>query len=286
VQNQVLRENEIFEIFYVLSLALLSLRGFPNLCTLFIELKQNIYFSEKILSRKTHDSAETSNIYEFTNLKLNQVIHQWEGSHNQIQINNIDISEGDFIYLTGPNGAGKSTLAQIISGKISPKKIKALLNGEAVDISQFQNIMGQVSSYCSVEHTLFSGTPEENVCFYSKDPDDIENAKRLLAIVGFYESMNIADSNFKINLSKAGEGISRGQKQRVMVARALFKSPKILILDEATNGLDMFSELKLLEDLRQMLPSLTIIYIGHRTNSLIKDGKQFHIQSKKVFTYE
>ncbi len=185
------------------------------------------------------------------------------GDHEQKALDgvNLTLDEGKFIVILGPSGAGKSTLLNMLGGLDSPTSGTILVNGK--DISTLTNneladyrasTVGFVFQFYNLIPTL---TVQENVALVKEIAPDALDAKRMLAEVGLADHIK----NFPSELSG-------GEQQRVSIARALAKNPKILLCDEPTGALDSETGVMVLKLLLSMARNYgkTIVIVTHNQN--------------------
>lgn len=174
---------------------------------------------------------------------------------------NLTIREGEKICIIGTSGSGKTTLAKLIVGFQKPTEGKITINNYDMDKINKKTIRYFIN-YLPQQPYLFTGTIIENLTFgIYKDisQEKIEEACRIAAILGDIEKMPL---KFNTKFSD-GFGLSGGQKQRNALVRALLSDSPILILDEATSGLDIQTEKLIINNLLK-LKNKTIIFIAHR----------------------
>jgi ATP-binding cassette, subfamily B, bacterial PglK len=189
---------------------------------------------------------------------------------------NCNLSIGIF----GESGSGKSTLLNIFTGLISPKEGRILINNINIndDILNWRNKF----SYISQDISLIRGTLRDNILIDT--PSNQIDDKEILDLLEKVELKSfLQDINFNLNhlIDTEGSNISGGQKQRLAIARAIFSNPKILILDEATSGLDTETEDKIVNLAVNKLTDITRIFVSHKISNLkncdiileIKDNK-------------
>jgi ABC-type multidrug transport system fused ATPase/permease subunit len=174
----------------------------------------------------------------------------------------------------GASGAGKSTTADILLGLLEPDEGEILFNGQPVtadDIKIWRSRMG----YVAESPYLLDDSVVNNIVF----GEDEANADRLIwaaGVAGLDDVFGeLTKESLDVMVGQYGTNLSNGQKQRIAIARALYRNPDLLILDEATNGLDLISESRLLKSL-SALPELTLIFISHRP-SIMKFCRQLII---------
>lgn len=208
---------------------------------------------------------------------------QHEGFDGSLTVENIDFSypgaeksalqnftvslkAGDFLGIVGPSGAGKSTLVDLILGILNPTKGTIKISGKSPK-EAISSWTGAIA-YVPQEVTIISGTIKENVClgFDSREvPDKI--VEDLLEVVGLGE-FNELPEGIDSATGERGSKISGGQRQRLGIARALFTSPRFLVLDEATSSLDALTELNLSSHLNSLRGKLTLIVVAHRLSTI------------------
>ena len=176
------------------------------------------------------------------------------------------LEPGQTLAITGPSGSGKSTLLNIMLGGIKPSTgtVEAVLPGGATrPLQSYRSELLPIVGYVGPESFMVEGTILDNLTYgLQHEPGRAEIAEALgkaeCAFVG--ELANGLD----YPITEQGQGLSAGQKQRLALARALLRSPKVLILDEATSNLDNETEEKLVETLSKLKSEMTIIAATHR----------------------
>ncbi len=177
---------------------------------------------------------------------------------------NLRIEEGSSVAIVGPSGCGKTTLLKAMMGLLPVSEGEILIGG--VDLArlspgQYRNMIGAVMQ----EDQLFSGSLADNIAFFDPQPDfkRVESSAKLAAI---HEDIMAMPMGYQSLVGDMGTTLSGGQKQRVLLARALYKQPKILLLDEATSHLDVPRERLVSEAIRQL--KLTRVIIAHRQETI------------------
>jgi ATP-binding cassette subfamily B protein RaxB len=174
------------------------------------------------------------------------------------------IEAGESVAITGPSGCGKSTLAKLILGLLEPTEGTIKVSG--MDIRKFglENYRAMIGAVMQ-DDQLFSGSIADNISFYDEaaDMDAIEAAARAAAI---HEDITAMPMGYETLVGDMGSSLSGGQRQRVIFARALFRKPKILVLDEATSHLDVDCERTINRCVDEL--DLTRILIAHRPETI------------------
>jgi ATP-binding cassette subfamily B protein RaxB len=192
---------------------------------------------------------------------------------------NLDIKAGQSVCLIGPSGCGKSTLMKVMLGLLDPSQGRILVDGQ--DIQQFgiRNYRDQIASVMQNDQ-LLSGSISDNISFF--DPNfnqkKIEVCAKFAAIHQEIMQMPMAYNSL---IGDMGTTLSGGQKQRVLLARALYKKPKILFLDESTAHLDIFLEKRINSNIAKM--KLTRIVIAHRPETINFAERVFLVTQEGCF---
>jgi ATP-binding cassette subfamily B protein len=192
-------------------------------------------------------------------VELRQVSFDYQPGKPVLQVVSWNVGAGQIGLILGPSGQGKSTLADLLVRFYDPTSGAVLLDG--VDLREYA-IEDLRRFVCVVEQTpwLFPVSIAENLRYGDPAAND-EELRAALASVGLSETF----SDIKAMVGERGLAISAGQRQRLAIARALLRKPKVLILDEPTAALDEASERLVTNGLRKHLPDTTLIVVTHRT---------------------
>lgn len=176
------------------------------------------------------------------------------------------LEPGEIVGVIGPSGAGKSTLVQLLLGVREPAG--GLLTVAGVPLASIERTSWtRLSSYVAQEPRLITGTVAENIRFYRDDIDDeaVREAARAANVLADIEAL---PQGFDTHLGERGSQLSGGQRQRISIARALARSPRLLILDEPTSALDPGSEALIRETVGSLRGRVTVVIIAHRMSTL------------------
>lgn len=179
----------------------------------------------------------------------------------------LDIAAGSYVAIIGPSGAGKTTLVDLILGLIVPDTGSVAIGG--VEPSRLRTQAPGLISYVPQKPGLMSGTIAENIAL-GVPAEEIDQDRLSRAVESAFLSDFIATLPDGVNTSvgKQVDSLSGGQIQRIGVARALYSQPRLLILDEATSGLDAASESFVSSSLRALHGDVTVIVIAHRLSTV------------------
>ena len=198
-----------------------------------------------------------------------------------INRSDLTINKGSICALMGESGTGKSTLFRLLLGLYKPSDGELFIKTKDGEIP-LDSTMRRLFSYVPQGDMILSGSIRENITFLSGDvtEEKLENAAKQAVIYDFIKSL---PDGFDTVIGERGLGLSEGQLQRFAIARALLNDAPILLLDECTSALDIETELKLLENLKENRDK-TVILITHRRAALdicdtvltLKKGKIKH----------
>jgi ATP-binding cassette subfamily B protein RaxB len=174
------------------------------------------------------------------------------------------IEAGESVAITGPSGCGKTTLARILLGLLEPSGGEVLIGGVSLQRLALSSHREQVGAVMQ-EDQLFAGSIGDNIAFFDPAPDvaRIERCARLAAV---HDEVAAMPMGYNTLVGDMGTVLSGGQKQRVLLARALYREPRILVLDEATSHLDVTREREVNHAIQQL--KLTRIIIAHRPETI------------------
>lgn len=179
---------------------------------------------------------------------------------------NLDIASGETVGIVGGTGDGKSSLAQLIPRFYDVLSGSVIVGGEDVRNYSLFNLREGVSMVLQ-KNVLFSGTIRENLLWGNKDAtqEQIEEACKAACAHDFIMSF---PDGYKTDLGQGGVNVSGGQKQRLCIARALLKKPKIMILDDSTSAVDTATDAQIRAGLKKLDKNMTTIIIAQRISSV------------------
>ncbi len=183
---------------------------------------------------------------------------------------NLTLKAGERLAVVGLNGAGKSTMIKLLLRLYEPTEGRILLNG--VDVREYEKD-SYYAAFAPVfqQVELFAFPMEENVSMKEPEKTDSELAKKCLYDAGLSEKLESLPKGTKTELLKIifddGVDLSGGEKQKLALARALYKDAPVVVLDEPTAALDALAEAKLYEDFDKLIGGKTAVYISHRLSS-------------------
>jgi ABC-type multidrug transport system fused ATPase/permease subunit len=183
----------------------------------------------------------------------------------------LDLKDHSLIAVIGKSGSGKSSFLRLIPRLYDPNEGKILIDGQNIRNVTMESLRSQIA-VVTQNPMIFSGTIYENISLGNPNAtlEEIEDACIMADALDFI--MDLED-NFQTILGQGGITLSRGQAQRITIARALLGKPKILLLDEPSSALDSNSESILISNLNRLKTNMTILFIVHNLE-LIKNVDQ------------
>ena len=215
---------------------------------------------------------------EFRNVSFRYYKNSEESVLNNI---NIKIKSGSTVGIIGSTGCGKTTLVSMIPRLYDVDEGSVLVDGVDVKDYSLKNLRDGIGMVLQ-KNLLFSGSISENIRWGNESADD-EAVKQASEYAAADKFVSTFENKYDYSLDKGGSNVSGGQKQRLCIARALIKKPKILILDDSTSAVDTATEAQIKSALREYLPGCTKIIIAQRISS-VKDAEQIIVMNDGVIT--
>lgn len=189
-----------------------------------------------------------------------------EDEKNIINDLSFTFQAGESIAITGDSGCGKTTLAKLMLGLLQPTSGRILLDGQDITQLGLKNYRKQVAAVMQ-DDTLLAGSIADNITFFDPEPNylRVEQCAQLAAI---HQDITKMTMGYNALVGDMGSSLSGGQMQRLLLARALYKQPKVLFMDEATSHLDVENEAKISEQIQHL--NMTRVIIAHRPETIRK----------------
>lgn len=291
-QNFIMTISNVFILFVGIKLVNKGLLLFSNLIIInslliyfFISLKNIIYFDRILIDSKNsynrledlldeeEDNNNKSNFNFNNNIEFKNVAYSYD-SYNIFENLSFNIDKGDFVFVKGDSGVGKSTLFKILTKQINDYKGKVIIDNTNIKNLSLNDIRNNIC-FVSQNEIIFTDTILNNITLFKEvAKKELEKVIRITGIDKFLKEKNIS-LNFL--LEENGHNISGGERQRILLARALLQNKKILILDETTNGIDILSEENIVRKVKEEY-DVTLILISHRYDNLKLFNRVFEIK--------
>jgi len=212
-------------------------------------------------------------------LELRNISFAYSDSEPEVlRFLNLNIEPGESVAIVGPSGCGKTTLLKLMLGVHAPRTGEIRVGGMTLaqlGLRNWRDMIGTVMQ----DDQLFAGSIADNIGFFDPgaDPAWIEQCARIAAV---HSEIVMMPMGYHTLIGDMGASISGGQKQRILLARALYKRPKILFLDEATSALDVEREREVNNAIRQL--DLTRVIVAHRPETIASASRVIVLNEGKV----
>ena len=246
--------NNLFNIIPLLKNSLNALKRIDE-----IFLIENKVKNEKIIK------------YDIT---INNLCFSYDGYKNILKNFSYYIKENEKLVVIGDSGIGKSTLFKIINSEYEIENNMIYIGSKDINLIDTSNVI----SYVSQDEKLFNDTLYNNIVLNN----DCKEMDEILKITGINKLLYKKNINLDTLIGQEGLNLSKGERQRIILARVLLKKSKILILDEALNGIDEVEEKNILKSIKEKFNDKTIIYITHNINICNIFDKVLNFNQKEV----
>jgi|LakMenEpi03Aug12_release.lakeMendotaPanAssembly.Ray.scaffolds.fasta_scaffold06329_2 ABC-type bacteriocin/lantibiotic exporter with double-glycine peptidase domain len=234
------------------------------------DLIKNLYLITELDSKKEYKKKHLKKITLEKKIIMSNLSFSYPTHKKRIIDNlNIEIKKNSLVGIYGKSGIGKSTFVDLLSGLLKPSAGNILIDNSKKDIFFNLDLWKDNIGYVAQNIFLFDDTLINNITFGIKNINH-SALKRAIKYSDLSDAISKFPNGANTIIGENGFILSAGQRQRVGIARALYKKPKILILDESTSNLDINSEEKIFKSLKKLSKKTTIIIISHRLESLKK----------------
>ena len=232
-----------------------------------------------------YKSVQLENVEIFKNfnkIKISNLSFSYESESKKIFSDvNIEISKGDQVGFIGKTGSGKTTFIDILIGLLMPTQGTIYIDD--FNISRISNIWKSKIGYVPQNPFLIDGTILENIAYgQERTKIDLFKIEESTKSADIYDYINSLPNKFETHVGERGVRLSGGQVQRISIARALYKNPSVLVLDEATSSLDIHTEKKIMDSISNLSKDLTILIITHRFETLRHCNKIYRVENEKI----
>ena len=175
-----------------------------------------------------------------------------------------DIAAGVNVVITGPSGCGKTTLLKLLGGHLPANSGQIYVDNMELALWNRDSLRGQ-TGFVLQNDTLFQGSVTENISAFETVPD-LARLREAAIIAEIWPDIQALPMKLQTQVSDMGKNLSGGQVQRLVLARALYRKPTILFLDEATSHLDVSTERRVLQNINAL--GITIVSVAHRPDAI------------------
>lgn len=270
----------LFYSFYIFS----PLQELGNVITTYREAEASLISFGKLMQTPKEEKAEKpKTIGTVESLKFDDVSFKY-GSGGDDALKNIsyEIQKGNTIAFVGPSGSGKTSLVKLLVGLYTPTIGEVFYNGVSFADVNKEELRAQIG-FVTQDTQLFAGTIRENLLFVKPNATDAE----CLDALNKAQCQNLlarGGDGLDTLIGEGGVKVSGGEKQRLSIARALLRKPKILIFDEATSALDSLTEEEISKTIREISKSHShiIILIAHRLSTIMHADKIYVLEKGNI----
>ncbi len=223
----------------------------------------------EIHTRKNEENENrTVSCIADNDIAIENLCFKYEGALPYYVLDGISlkIPQGKVTAIVGASGSGKTTLVKLLLGYYSPNEGQITVGGE--DMERFNLVWWR--SVCGTvmqDGYVFSDSIARNIAVMDDeiDMERLRHAARIANIADYVESLPLG---YNTMIGQDGQGLSQGQRQRILIARAVYKDPQFLFFDEATNALDANNERSIVENLNQFYKGKTVVIVAHRLSTI------------------
>lgn len=255
------------------------------------ETIQQVKQLEEQENKREEEKNKYTNVKFSREIELRQVSFRYPGVEENVLENvNIKIKKGESVAFIGPSGAGKTTVSDIILALLKPTEGKILMDG--IDVEELGGQWNRIIGYVPQATFIIDNTIRYNIAFGENQQEiDDDRIWRSLRIAQLDDFVKHLPGGLDTRVGERGVRFSGGQRQRLAIARALYRNPEILVLDEATAALDNDTEAELMKAIEALQGYKTLIIVAHRLTTVkkcdiiyeIKNGKAVEKSKKDIF---
>lgn len=225
----------------------------------------------EIQERKDEEDVESDYIHEIprdADIEFRDVTFQYNGPHSEKVLDGVSITipHDRVTAIVGASGSGKTTMVKMMLGFYEPVSGEILLGGSRIVDYSPSAWRGQCGTVMQ-EGFIFSETIADNIGV-SDDNPDMERVRKAVETANIGDFINSLPLRYNTKIGAEGNGVSTGQKQRLLIARAAYRDARYLFLDEATNSLDANNEKVIMENLDSLFRGKTVVIVAHRLSTV------------------
>jgi ABC-type bacteriocin/lantibiotic exporter with double-glycine peptidase domain len=235
----------------------------------------------------TNAFKEVETLSFYKSINLNNVSYSYPNNDRKIlKDTSLIIPAHSKVAIIGSTGSGKTTLIDIILGLLDPIEGNLLIDGLEINDNNKKKWQKNIG-YVPQQITLLDESVASNIAYGVKKEDiDFSAVKTAAKIANIHEFITKLPNQYETFVGEKGVRISGGERQRIGIARAFYHQPKLLVLDESTNSLDVGTEQMVIKEILDLNYKITIIMITHRINTIDKFDNIYKLKDGKLSEVE
>ncbi len=282
--RNILTTGELITMQFISTSIFVPLQDLGNIILLYREEEASLLLFDQLMQKPIEERPEEPiEIGPLENLNFSDVVFRHKtAQHNALDGISFQASRGETIAFVGPSGSGKSTLVKLLVGLYRPVEGEIYFNGIPSADIRYNELRRQIG-FVTQDTQLFAGTIKENLLFVKPDATD-EDMMAALHKASCDQLLSRTDKGVYTVLGEGGLKLSGGEKQRISIARALIRHPKLLIFDEATSALDSITEEVITDTVRAISArreQITIL-IAHRLSTILHADRIVVLEKGKI----
>jgi ATP-binding cassette subfamily B protein len=280
----VLTTGELITMQFISTSIFGPLQDLGNIILSYREVEASISNFDQLMHKPVEQRPENPiEIGELNAIRFqNVVFHHKTAAHNAMDGISFQVQTGETIAFVGPSGSGKSTLVKLLVGLYKPVEGEIYFNAHSSSLIRYNELRRQIG-FVTQDTQLFAGTIKENLLFVKPDATD-EEVVDALHKASCEQLLSRSSKGIDTVLGEGGMKLSGGEKQRISIARALLRHPRLLIFDEATSALDSLTEEDITNTIRNISDAreqITIL-IAHRLSTIMHADVIYVLEKGKI----
>jgi len=282
--RKVLTTGELVSMQFITAIIFGPLQDLGTIIVSYREVEASVSNFDQLMQKPVEERPENPiAIDELSDIRFEEVVfHHKTASYNAIDGISFHVKTGETIAFVGPSGAGKSTLMKLLAGLYRPDSGEIYFNGQPSSLIRYNPLRRQIG-LVTQDPQLFSGTIKENLLFVMTDATD-EQIMDALHKAACDDILSRSVQGIDSLIGEGGMMLSGGEKQRISIARALLRHPRLLIFDEATSALDSLTEEDITNTIRNISTSKDQIslLIAHRLSTILHADVIYVMEAGKI----
>lgn len=271
--------------------SLIGIQTSWNNLLLFSGFLENVSNELNLLNLNSRENTSSlQSVEKIEDICFSKISYSYPLTDNQLILENLSftLKRNTISAFVGSSGSGKTTIIDILTGILRPKSGAVYINNRKTDLSsinqaKWRSSIGYVDQRSNLfDDTIAANITLENIDLGSFDPLVHDKLCSVLKACNIYDFVNSLPDGYMTKVGDNGSLLSGGQIQRILIAREVFKNPKILILDEATSAIDSLSERAIIDTLSYLKLNMTIIVIAHKLASLTYSDQILFVNNGRI----